>query len=214
MSEQYTPGLAAKATAFMAVRSFITHGEFIRPYIKPGMRALDCGCVPGAMSEGLAEALGLNGQVVGIDFGESQIQIANTRATPNLTFRVASVYELPFEDSSFEAVATPEVVKAMQEHLSPERIENFWRRLFPGQIPDRLLVAEPLEDEELEGHKLVAVNAGRTDTAPSTCLYVPSIGLIVDGDAVYNGIHPHLSETDTQSRLEWISTLDKLEATK
>ena len=63
------------------------------------------------------------------------------------------------------AVATPEVVKAMHEHLSPDRIENFWRRLFPGQIPDRLLVAEPLEDEELEleGHKLVAVNAGRTD---------------------------------------------------
>ena len=45
-------------------------------------------------------------------------------------------------------------------------------------------------------------------------MYVPSIGLIVGGDAVYNGIHPHLSETDTQSRLEWISTLDKLEALK
>src|ERR1700752_3335950 len=112
------------------------------------------------------------------------------------------------------AVATPEIVKAMHEHLSPDRIENFWRRLFPGEIPDRLLVAEPLEDEELEleGHKLVAVNAGRTDTAHSTCLYVPSVGLIVGGDAVYNGIHPYLGETDRQSRLEWISTLDKLEA--
>src|SRR6266404_4111336 len=104
----------------------------------------------------------------------------------------------------------------MHEHLSPDRIENFWRRLFPSEIPDRLLVAEPLEDNELEleGHKLVAVNAGRTDTARSTCLYVPSIGLIVAGDAVYNGIHPYLGETDTQSRLDWISTLDKLEALK
>ena len=114
------------------------------------------------------------------------------------------------------AVATPEVVKAMHEQLSPDRIENFWRRLFPGEIPDRLSVAEPLEDEELEleGHKLVAVNAGRTDTAHSTCLYVPSIGLIVGGDTIYNGIHPYLGETDMQSRLEWISTLDKLEARK
>jgi glyoxylase-like metal-dependent hydrolase (beta-lactamase superfamily II) len=61
------------------------------------------------------------------------------------------------------AVATPEVVQAMHEHLSPTWIENFWRRLFPGEIPDRLLVAEPLEhdDLELEGHKLVAVNTGR-----------------------------------------------------
>ena len=84
------------------------------------------------------------------------------------------------------------------------------------EIPDRLLVAEPLEynDLELDGHKLVAMNAGRTDTAHSTCLHVPSIGLIVGGDAVYNGIHPYLGETDTQSRLEWISTLDQLEALK
>ena len=114
------------------------------------------------------------------------------------------------------AVATPEVVKAMHEHLSPASIDNFWRRLFPGQIPDRLLGAEPLADRELEleGYKLVAVDTGRTDTAHSTCLHVPSIGLIVGGDAVYNGIHPYLGETDRQSRLEWISTLDKLEALK
>jgi glyoxylase-like metal-dependent hydrolase (beta-lactamase superfamily II) len=113
-----------------------------------------------------------------------------------------------------KAVATPEVVRAMREQLTPAWIDNFWRRLFPGDIPDRLLVAEPLEadDLELEGHKLVPINAGRTDTAHSTCLHVPSIGLIVAGDVVYNGIHPFLGETDTQSRLEWISTLDKLEA--
>jgi glyoxylase-like metal-dependent hydrolase (beta-lactamase superfamily II) len=113
-----------------------------------------------------------------------------------------------------KAVATPEIVKTMQEHLTPAWIDNFWRRLFPGEIPDRLVVAEPLKNNELElgGQKLVAVNTGRTDTAHSTCLHVPSIGLIVGGDVVYNGIHPYLGETDAQSRLEWISTLDKLES--
>jgi len=112
-----------------------------------------------------------------------------------------------------KAVATPEIVRAMHDQLSPAWLDNFWRRLFPGEIPDCLLVAEPLEGNalELEGHKLVAINAGRTDTAHSTCLHVPSIGLIVGGDVVYNGIHPYLGETDTQSRTEWISTLDKLE---
>ena len=113
-----------------------------------------------------------------------------------------------------KAVATPEIVKAMQEQLSPAWIDNFWRRLFPGQIPDRLLVSEPLENGglELEGHRLVPVNAGHTDTAQSTCLHVPSAGLLAGGDAVYNGIHPYLGETDQQSRLEWIETLDRLEA--
>ncbi|MFS8116347.1 MBL fold metallo-hydrolase [Rhizobium jaguaris] len=113
-----------------------------------------------------------------------------------------------------KAFATPAVVEAMHAQLSPESIGNFWRRLFPGQIPDRLLIAEPLDGDslELEGHKLVVVNTGHTDTSHSTCLYVPSTGLIVGGDVVYNGIHPYLGETDTQSRLEWIAALDKLEA--
>ncbi|MBY5378313.1 MBL fold metallo-hydrolase [Rhizobium leguminosarum] len=114
---------------------------------------------------------------------------------------------------SARAVATPAVVEAMHQHLSPIWVENFWRKLFPGQIPDRLLAAEPLENNELEleGHKLVAVNAGQTDTAVSTCLHVPSVGLIVGGDVVYNGIHLYLGETTAASRLEWISTLDRLE---
>jgi glyoxylase-like metal-dependent hydrolase (beta-lactamase superfamily II) len=114
------------------------------------------------------------------------------------------------------AVATPEVVASMREHLAPAAVDGFWRRLFPGQIFDRLVVADELTGGELQldGHPLVAVKTGRTDTAVTTCLHVPSIGLIVAGDAVYNGIHPYFGETDEQSRLEWISTLDELESLK
>jgi glyoxylase-like metal-dependent hydrolase (beta-lactamase superfamily II) len=36
-----------------------------------------------------------------------------------------------------KAVATPEVVVATQEQLSPNSLENFWRKRFPGQIPER-----------------------------------------------------------------------------
>jgi hypothetical protein len=45
MGEQYTPGHSANATAFMAARSFGSHGEFIKRYLTPGMKVLDCGCV-------------------------------------------------------------------------------------------------------------------------------------------------------------------------
>jgi glyoxylase-like metal-dependent hydrolase (beta-lactamase superfamily II) len=115
-----------------------------------------------------------------------------------------------------KAFAVPEVVKAMETQMSPAWVDGFWRKRIPGQIPDRLLVAVPLTKNELdlEGHKLVAVNTGQTDTAYSTSLHVPSIGLVVAGDVVYNGIHPYLAETNTQSRLEWIAALDKLEALK
>ena len=112
------------------------------------------------------------------------------------------------------AVATAPVVEAMRAQLTPESIDSFWRRLFPGEIADRLLVAEALQEDQfqLEGHALVPVGTGHTDTACSTSLHIPSVGLLVAGDVVYNGIHPYLAETDTRSRGEWIAALDTLEA--
>jgi hypothetical protein len=62
--------------------------------------------------------------------------------------------------------------------------------------------------------KLVVVRVGHTDTDDTTCLHVPSIGLVVAGDAVYNGIHPFLDESNRQTRLEWIAALDKIDALK
>jgi glyoxylase-like metal-dependent hydrolase (beta-lactamase superfamily II) len=78
-------------------------------------------------------------------------------------------------------------------------VARYWRKLFPRQIPERLTVAEALQDGEfeLELHKLVVVDTGYSDTSSSTCLYVPSTGLLVGGDVVYNGIHLYLGETDT-----------------
>ena len=132
MGEQYTPGHSANATAFMAARSFGSHGEFIRPYLAAGMKVLDCGCGPGAISVGLAEAVGPAGHVTGVDFGESQIAVAKARARPNLTFRVASVYELPFEDSTFDLVFS----HALFEHLAePTRgVTEIRRVLRPGGV--------------------------------------------------------------------------------
>ncbi|MET4205445.1 MBL fold metallo-hydrolase [Bradyrhizobium sp. LA2.1] len=113
------------------------------------------------------------------------------------------------------AVAVPEVVDEMKTQLSPASLDGFWRKRFPGEIAQSLVAAEPLEGElTLEEHKLVVIDMGRTDTARSTALHVPSLDLIVAGDTVYNGIHPYLAETDTQSRLEWIAALDRLEALK
>jgi glyoxylase-like metal-dependent hydrolase (beta-lactamase superfamily II) len=83
----------------------------------------------------------------------------------------------------------------------------------PGQIPDRLVVAEPLKDGrfDLEGHDLVAVDLGHTDTDDTTCLHVPDIGLVVAGDAVYNDVHLYLAESDPDRRKAWIAAIDTIE---
>src|SRR5882724_10755590 len=114
-------------------------------------------------------------------------------------------------------VARPEVIKIMRQQASPESLATFWNPRFPGQISSQVAIAEELTGNiiNLEGQDLVSVRLGFTDTASTTCLHVPSIGLIVAGDAAYNGVHLHLSESpDQQKRQEWIAALDKMESLK
>jgi len=79
----------------------------------------------------------------------------------------------------------------MQKQLSPAWLDGFWRARFPGQLPDQLFVAEPLEGDTflLEGQDLVAVDLGHTDTDGSAALHVPSLGLVVAGpDRLNRGV--------------------------
>ena len=111
-------------------------------------------------------------------------------------------------------VATPNVVKVMRQHASQDFLEKIWKAGFPGQIPDNLVIAEELKGSviDLEGHELFAVELGHTDTDYTTCLNVPSIGLVVAGDAAYNDVHLYLAESNAHTRREWVAALDKIES--
>jgi len=102
----------------------------------------------------------------------------------------------------------------MRQQASPESVASFWNARYPGQIPERLAVAEELKGNliDLEGHELVAVEVGHTDTDNTTFLHVPSAGLVVAGDVAYNDDHLYLVESNPQTRREWISALDTIEA--
>jgi glyoxylase-like metal-dependent hydrolase (beta-lactamase superfamily II) len=111
-------------------------------------------------------------------------------------------------------VATPDTVKVMRRNASPEALSKSWNASFPGQIPENLVIANELTGSiiDLEGHEMRAVELGHTDTDSTTCLYVPSIGLVVAGDAAYNDVHLYLAESNAQNRQEWIAALDKIES--
>src|SRR6201988_723032 len=111
-------------------------------------------------------------------------------------------------------VATPNTVKVMRQIASPEALRTAWEPAFPRQIPDNLVMAKELESNviDLEGHELIVVELGHTDTDHTTCLHVPSIGLVVAGDAAYNDVHLYLAESNVQKRQEWIAALDTIEA--
>jgi glyoxylase-like metal-dependent hydrolase (beta-lactamase superfamily II) len=115
-----------------------------------------------------------------------------------------------------KAVATPNVVKVMRQQMSPEFVASFWNARYPGQIPEHLVLAEELKGNviDLEGRDLVVVEVGHTDTDHTTCLHVPSVGLVVAGDAAYNDVHLYLAESNAQTRLEWLAALDTIETLK
>jgi glyoxylase-like metal-dependent hydrolase (beta-lactamase superfamily II) len=63
-------------------------------------------------------------------------------------------------------------------------------------------IAEELDGEiiDLEGEEMVSIPTGHTDTHCTTCLHVPSIGLVAAGDVAYNDVHIYLAESNTDSR--------------
>lgn len=135
MAEEYTPGYTRKASHFMAQRTAVSHAAFLMPYLRDSAHLLDCGCGPGSISCDFARILS-SGHVTGIDREESQIELAllcaSEQQLTNVTFKVGSIYELPFPDSSFDVV----FAHAIFEHISsPDKaLVEILRVLEPGGI--------------------------------------------------------------------------------
>ena len=113
-----------------------------------------------------------------------------------------------------KAIATAGVVAGIQKQISPDFVKSFWEPRFPGQLPAQLTAPEVLDGDtfHLEGETLKVIHLGHTDTAHSTGLHVPSIGLVVSGDCVYNDTHLYLAECDEKARSEWLRALDTIES--
>jgi glyoxylase-like metal-dependent hydrolase (beta-lactamase superfamily II) len=112
-------------------------------------------------------------------------------------------------------VAARGTIEVMRKNASYEPRAQLWDKSFPGQIPDSPVLATtpPGNTFELEGNKLHIIEVGHADTDNSTVLHVPSIGLVVAGDVVYNGVHQYLAEARGTSGLRaWMKALDTVAA--
>src|SRR5260370_16416725 len=60
-----------------------------------------------------------------------------------------------------KAVATPGVVEVMRRQASPDYVANYWNVRFPGQIPERLVIADPLDRNviDLQARHLLSIEA-------------------------------------------------------
>ena len=109
--EVYTHGYGTAARRHLG-RTVETHAAFFTPHLKPGMRVLDCGCGPGSITVGLADVVA-PGETVGFDIGPSVIATANDLVgdRTNVRFEEASIYELPYPDSYYDALFINKVLE-------------------------------------------------------------------------------------------------------
>jgi ubiquinone/menaquinone biosynthesis C-methylase UbiE len=84
--------------------------------VEPGLRVIDVGCGPGALTAELAARLG-GDAVVAVDPSEPFVAAARERF-PDVDVRRATAEELPFEDGAFDVALAQLVVHFMTDPLA------------------------------------------------------------------------------------------------
>src|ERR1700722_8537574 len=115
--DRYTHGHHESVLRHHTWRTAQNSAGFLLPHLKKGDSFLDFGSGPGTITMDLAEWVA-PGIVVGIDRAPEVIErareAADARSLSNLSFEVGDVYNLEFEDSSFDVVYAHQVL----QHLS------------------------------------------------------------------------------------------------
>ncbi len=133
--EEYIHGYTAEHRTFLSHRTAQREAAFFLPFLKPGMRLLDCGCGMGALTTSLAGFLA-PGEVIGFDREESQVAAARAwaaeKGVKNVRFEVGSIYEIAYPDASFDAVFAYTVLEHTREPM--QAIREMRRVLKPGGV--------------------------------------------------------------------------------
>jgi glyoxylase-like metal-dependent hydrolase (beta-lactamase superfamily II) len=88
---------------------------------------------------------------------------------------------------------------------------NTWKPIFKNEIADAVIVPESIDRDylELEGNRIAIIPMGSGESKNNAVLYIPSIQLLLSGDAIYNKVHLWLMEGNPYG---WIENLKQLKA--
>ena len=99
--------------------------------LRPGLRALDVGAGPGLLAQDIAERIGPNGIVVGVDPSPSMLRLAHARtAGRHVSYVQGTATALPVAGGSFDLAVSTQVLEYVPE--IDQAIEEMKRVVRPG----------------------------------------------------------------------------------
>jgi glyoxylase-like metal-dependent hydrolase (beta-lactamase superfamily II) len=111
-------------------------------------------------------------------------------------------------------IASAGTIAQMQANAAARPL--LWDKVYTGIPPSPVTaVTVPGNRFTLEGHDLVIVEVGSTDSDDTTVLHVPDLDLVVAGDVIYNGVHMYLAQSVVVGGFgPWRAAIDKVAALK
>ncbi|MCZ8515423.1 methyltransferase domain-containing protein [Paenibacillus filicis] len=130
--------LSGKLTNVLDARTLSASHRRLSELVHKGIRVLDVGCGTGAITRGIAEAVGPGGRVVGIDSNPKLIDKARQMhgTVPGLTFETGEIYKLDFKES-FDMVTAARVFIWLSDP-----VEALHRMKHAAKIGGRILISD------------------------------------------------------------------------
>jgi SAM-dependent methyltransferase len=113
-SAVYTHGHHESVLRSHRWRTAANSAAYLVPHLKPGMSLLDIGSGPGTITVDLARLVAPGG-LTACEVSESALELSRAEAArqqvDNVSFEVADVHDLPFEDDTFDVVHAHQVLQ-------------------------------------------------------------------------------------------------------
>jgi len=110
------------------------------------------------------------------------------------------------------AVASPSVAAYIAKGIGAER--DSAKAFFGGHALDNSVVPEPLDGDVLrvDDTELKIIDLEQADISPTSMVHISSIGAVITGDAIYNGVNPFLAMSGPADWPKWVASVDQVAA--
>ncbi|HLU22639.1 MAG TPA: demethylmenaquinone methyltransferase [Bacillaceae bacterium] len=113
--------------------------------VQPGQKALDICCGTGDWTIALAKAVGSSGSVIGLDFSNNMLKIAQEKVSHEKLEQIeliqGNAMELPFDDNSFDYVTIGFGLRNVPDYM--QVLREMQRVLKPGGMAVCLETSQP-----------------------------------------------------------------------